>query len=87
MVPENKDEILRINGVKCWSDGSTQAGSAYLRQDYLQSEWGNGFANYTPEQLYLAIKYAHDRGWQVGVHANGDAGIDMTLDAIEKVQK
>lgn len=30
---------------------------------------------------------AHDKGWQVGVHANGDAGIDLTLDAFEAVQK
>lgn len=31
MKPDNGDEDLRINGVKCWADGSTQGGSAYLR--------------------------------------------------------
>jgi predicted amidohydrolase YtcJ len=30
---------------------------------------------------------AHDNGWQVGVHANGDAAIDMVLDVFERVQK
>lgn len=34
-----------------------------------------------------AIKIAHNNDWQVAVHANGDAGIDLTLDAFEIVQK
>lgn len=73
--------------MKCWSDGSTQAGSAYLREDYLVKEWGKGAANYTASSLYSSIKAAHDAGWQVGVHSNGDAAIDMTLDALAAVQK
>jgi predicted amidohydrolase YtcJ len=87
MVPEYKDVNLRIHGIKCWSDGSTQAGSAYLREDYLVKEWGKGAANYTASSLYSSIKAAHDAGWQVGVHSNGDAAIDMTLDALAAVQK
>ena len=37
MIPDNKDEEFRINGIKCWVDGSTQAGTAYLRDPYLVS--------------------------------------------------
>lgn len=37
MKPNFKDDILRINGVKCWVDGSTQAGSALLRDPYLNA--------------------------------------------------
>lgn len=33
------------------------------------------------------MKVAHDNDWQVGVHANGDAAIDMVLDVFERVQK
>ena len=60
--------------MKCWADGSIQAGSAYMKE------------NYTPEELHKTIRPAHDAGWQVGVHANGDAAIDMVLDAFEKAQ-
>ncbi len=49
-VPNYKDEELRINGIKCWADGSTQAGSAYLREPYLNFP-GRGNPNYTPEAL------------------------------------
>lgn len=31
LKPEYKDPMLRVNGVKCWADGSTQGGSAYVR--------------------------------------------------------
>lgn len=75
MKPENKDRELRINGVKCWVDGSTQAGSAYLKDPYIRAEWGNGFANYQQESLNKAVLEAHKKGFQVGIHANGDAGI------------
>ena len=81
MTPNNKDLHLRINGMKCWSDGSIQAGSAYMRENYLYGNWGRGQPNYTPEKLHKTIKLAHDAGWQVGVHANGDAAIDMVLHA------
>lgn len=31
MVPDYKDDTLRIHGIKCWADGSTQGGSAFMR--------------------------------------------------------
>jgi predicted amidohydrolase YtcJ len=34
---------------------------------------------------HVAYVKAHVGGWQVGVHANGDAGIDTTLAAFETV--
>lgn len=81
MEPDNKDPILRVNGVKCWIDGSTQAGSALLRDPYMKAEWGYGAANYQQEKLNSAVLEAHKKGFQVGIHANGDAGIDMALNA------
>ena len=45
--PEMKDHYFRMNGIKAWSDGSTQGGSAYFRDPYLLDKWGNGFANYS----------------------------------------
>jgi len=64
-------------------DGSTQAGSAYLRESYLKPEWGVGFASYLQSTLNMAVMEAQKKGFQVGIHANGDAGIDMALKAFE----
>lgn len=55
MKPETKDTELRINGVKCWVDGSTQAGSAFLKEPYIKAEWGNGSANYQQDALNKAV--------------------------------
>ncbi len=73
-----------LNGIKAWSDGSNQGGTGYQRKPYLGS--GNrGALNYTVAEIEAVVREAHEAGWQVGVHANGDAAIDVTLDAFEKV--
>jgi predicted amidohydrolase YtcJ len=82
--PGQGDDRFRLDGVKAWSDGSNQAYTGYQRASYLGRDT-RGALNYTPEQLTEAIRRAHRAGWQVGVHANGDAGIDTTLAAFETV--
>lgn len=84
LKPGVGNERLRIDGVKAWSDGSNQGLTGYQREPYLGST-SRGALNYTPEQLAAAIRRAHKDGWQVGVHANGDAAIDVTIDAYRKV--
>ena len=75
-----------MNGIKFWADGSTQGGSAYFMGPYRIKEWGNGFANYTQEDLNQKTLTVHKKGWQIGIHANGDAAIDMALNAYENAQ-
>lgn len=84
--PGMGDDRFRISAIKAWSDGSNQGRSGYQRQPYLNSD-SRGALNYSPEQLTAVIEDAHGGGWQVCVHANGDAAIDTTLDAYEKVLK
>ena len=77
------DDMVRATSWKLIADGSNQGRTGYQREPYLGSA-ERGAANYTADQLQEAIRYAHDRGWQVMVHANGDAAIDVTLEAYEK---
>ncbi len=39
------------------------------------------------EELYGYASKAHDAGWQIGIHANGDVGIAMVLDLYERLQR
>ena len=39
------------------------------------------------EELYSYSERAHNAGWQIGIHANGDVGIDMSLNVFERLQK
>ena len=39
------------------------------------------------EQLYPVARKAHEAGWQLGTHANGDVAIDTTLKVYERLQR
>lgn len=77
------DDLFRVDGVKAWSDGSNQAGTGYQREPYLDST-SRGALNYSADELADVVARAHRDGWQVGVHANGDAAIDVTIDAFAR---
>lgn len=47
----------------------------------MKAVWGNGSANYKQTDLNYGVYEAQKLGFQVGIHANGDAGIDMALKA------
>ncbi len=83
LKPGFGDDMLRIDGMKAWSDGSNQARTGYQRKPYLGTDTC-GSLNYSPEELAKVIDRAHRDGWQIGVHSNGDAAIDVTLEAYEK---
>lgn len=84
LKPGFGDDRFQVDGIKTWSDGSNQARTGYQRAPYLGGT-GRGALNYTLEALTDAIRQAHKQGWQVGVHSNGDAGIDTTLQAFQTV--
>jgi predicted amidohydrolase YtcJ len=86
LKPGFGDDRFRVGAIKAWSDGSNQAQTGYQRAPYLNST-SRGSLNYTQAELTAAIRAAHDDGWQVLVHSNGDAAIDVTLDAYETVLK
>lgn len=83
LAPGAGDDRFRVDGIKAWSDGSNQARTGFQRDDYIGG--GRGALNYSPTELTEAVGRAHRGGWQVGVHANGDAAIDTTLDAYAEV--
>ncbi|MCH4541996.1 amidohydrolase [Ochrobactrum sp. A-1] len=82
--PGRGNDLFRVDGIKAWADGSNQAQTGYQRENYLGTD-ARGALNYSLEQVTDVIRRAHEGGWQVGVHANGDAAIDMVLDAYEAV--
>ncbi|HTN95862.1 MAG TPA: amidohydrolase family protein, partial [Nordella sp.] len=86
LKPGRGNDLFRVDGIKAWADGSNQAKTGYQRENYIGTD-GRGALNYSLEQLTETIKRAHAGGWQVGVHANGDAAIDTTIEAYAAVLK
>lgn len=81
--PNGGDDWLRLLGFKFWSDGSNQGNTGYQRERYLNVD-SRGVLSFPPDQLAAGVKRAHDLGWQIAIHANGDAAIDIVLDAYEE---
>lgn len=81
------DEMFRIGPVKMFTDGSAGSKTAAMTQDYM-GDPGNKGLLCIPDQSELdaMVKQAHDAGWQMGIHAIGDAAIEEVLNAIEAAQ-
>ncbi|WP_430425305.1 amidohydrolase [Phenylobacterium sp.] len=79
---------VKLQGVKFILDGSPQARTAFFTRDYARGApdgshpWrGRPLAG--DAQVQAMMKEAHARGWQIFVHANGDAAIDMAVHAFD----
>ncbi|UNK69483.1 amidohydrolase [Microbacterium sp. H1-D42] len=83
LKPFAGDDMCRAIAWKIISDGSNQGRSGYQRENYLGRDF-HGSPNYDHAALVDRIRTAHAHGWQVMVHANGDAAIDETIDAYEE---
>lgn len=83
--PGMGDALARIAGFKLVADGSNQGFTGLQREPYLGSE-SRGTAYMTPEDMTATALDRAAQGWPLALHANGDAGIDMVLDACEAVR-
>ncbi|MBL7849499.1 MAG: amidohydrolase [Cyclobacteriaceae bacterium] len=80
------DEWVRVGAVKMTCDGSISERTARLSSPYIGRPNDYGILVNTEEQLYVHAKKAHEADWQIGIHANGDVGIDIVLKLYERLQ-
>lgn len=81
------DEWVKIGAMKMTCDGSISERTARLSKPYIGRPDDYGIIVNDLEELYKDAKKAHDNDWQIGIHANGDVGIDITLQLYERLQK
>ena len=72
-----------FGGLKGFVDGVLSARTAVLAQPYSDAPSVNGTPNYTQEELNRLVLKANQLGFQVELHAIGDAAVRMALDAFE----
>lgn len=77
------DEWLRVGGLKFFADGSLGARTALLSAPYADDPSATGQRLYPPAALRDRCRALHRMGFQLVIHAIGDAALDETLDAIE----
>ncbi len=81
------DEWVRVGAVKLYCDGSISERTARLTEPYVGRPNDYGIFLAGEEELYATARKAHQAGWQIGTHANGDAAIDRMLSIYERLQK
>jgi predicted amidohydrolase YtcJ len=77
-----RDDLLRVVGVKIFVDGVIESKTAALLAPYAD-DTTQGFANWAPTALNEAVTAADREGLQAWLHAIGDLGVRMALDAHE----
>ena len=82
--PSLFDDRLQLQAVKAWVDGALGSRGAHLLADYADQAHHRGLALYTPEQIKELGSLASQHGWQLNIHAIGDAGNRIALDTFEQ---
>ena len=80
------NEWVRVGAMKMTCDGSISERTARLSEPYVGRPDDYGIVVMSEEELYTHARKAHEAGWQIGVHANGDVAIDIVLRVYERLQ-
>lgn len=78
---------LTARTMKFFADGVIEQGTGYVVEPYDDEPHSCGLPNWTPEELETAVVAADALGFQIHVHAIGDGGIRMALDAVDAAQR
>lgn len=82
-----KNKNLTANTIKFFSDGVIEGGTAALLEPYTDDPCYHGMPVWSAKDLTSSVTAFDAAGFQVHIHAIGDAGIRQALDAIEYTQK
>ncbi|MEO8552344.1 MAG: amidohydrolase, partial [Kofleriaceae bacterium] len=74
---------FQMRGVKFFADGALGSRGARLTAPYTDEPANQGLWVTPPEQLDRAVKAAASGGWDIAVHAIGDAGVHAVLVAFD----
>ena len=90
-ISSDYDNNFRIGGVKLTIDGSPQGKTAWLTEPYFVPPEGRdadyaGYPAVREDVAKAAVEKAYANGWQILCHANGDAAIDVFIEAVAEAR-
>lgn len=78
---------LRLDFVKLFMDGVIESTTAFMLDDYSTAPGVTGEAMYSQEEFDALCVEADRLGFQIAVHAIGDAAVRRTLDGYEAARR
>lgn len=79
------DDWVRVGGMKLTCDGSISERTARMSQAYIGRPDDFGIIVMDEDELYNYAIKAQKANWQIGIHANGDVGIEKSLNVFDKI--
>jgi predicted amidohydrolase YtcJ len=76
-------DFLTVRAIKAYADGALGSRGAALLEDYSDEPGHRGLLLTPPERLAAVALEARKAGWQLWVHAIGDRGNRIVLDAYQ----
>jgi hypothetical protein len=80
------DLWVRVGFLKGYIDGTLGDGTAAMFEPFSDREGFLGLPTMTQAELDAAVSLADRSGFQIGIHAIGDKGASMVLDAFERAR-
>jgi predicted amidohydrolase YtcJ len=83
----HQDHFVRAGTVKFFADGVIESNTAAMLAPYTNDPGTQGAARYEPQRLEAMVDRMDAAGFQIYIHAIGDGGVRMSLDALEKAMR
>lgn len=81
------DERLKLGAFKIFTDGGITGRAAWFKQAYKGRPGYYGIPLVTKETLFATVKEADKLGWQIHLHACGDAAAELALQSLEAARQ
>lgn len=81
------DEMMRVGPVKFWADGSAGGRTAAMSEPYRCCGNEKGMLCFEDREMEEMVLDVHAAGYQIAIHAIGDAAIEQAIVAVDKALK
>ena len=87
-VKDYETPLFKVRFIKTWADGSIQGGTGAMTKGYYRFDRAaKSGLRYSQQDFDSQIRKILELGLWPAIHANGDAAMDMALNAIEYARK
>ncbi|MCZ6784487.1 MAG: amidohydrolase family protein, partial [Proteobacteria bacterium] len=85
MLSWSTDRVRLVKHVKYYADGAIFSQRMQMSEPYLDGHHGEWMM--TPDEQAAVLDAFWKQGWNIHIHVNGDAGLDLVLDQIAEQQR
>ena len=85
LLERSTERVQVVKHVKYYADGAIYSQAMQMSEPYLDGHHGEWMM--TPDEQAAVLETFWKRGWDIHVHVNGDASLDVVLDQVEGQRK